>query len=90
MFKQGIEENVELCTTLGRESGENHGRSMVYAKPPTPCCPWSRGEPRSMLSFAPGWAGRPRRIMGCNYTSPFLFHFSIAAKTFLWTLSLSI
>ena len=27
LFKQGCEENVALCTTLGRESEENHVRS---------------------------------------------------------------
>jgi len=37
MVKQGIEENVELCTTLGREDEEIHGQSkeIIETKPGT-------------------------------------------------------
>jgi len=37
MFKQGVEENVELCTMLDREAKENNGRSkeIIETKPRT-------------------------------------------------------
>jgi hypothetical protein len=35
MFKQGTEENVVLCTTLGPKAEESHGRSkeIIETKP---------------------------------------------------------
>ena len=35
LFKQGLEEDVELCTTLGREAEESHGRNegIIETKP---------------------------------------------------------
>jgi len=38
LFEQGIEENVELCTMLGREAEELHGRSkeIIRTKPGDP------------------------------------------------------
>jgi len=37
MFQQGAEENVVLCTTLGREADESHRRSkeIIEIKPGT-------------------------------------------------------
>jgi len=35
LLKRGTEENVELCTTLGREAAESHGRNreIIETKP---------------------------------------------------------